>query len=272
MKGLKELKKAKKGSIVPIYETMNRLSNAEEYFEKISDYGRKKNSILLESADIVTRYGEKSIGSADPCLKVKGKGEKFEITALNNLGKKFLKAIKKDLSFCDSLKSSKNKISGTLKAGKKVLSEKERLREKTHADIMRAIAFKLKPVYKPFEVYAGLMGAIAYDFIDQFEKLPKSKKDILKEPDYEMNFYDNLFLIDHKKKRITFIANALIFDEKDKKKELKRCEGIIENYKKALNSKIPLGKKPSGKKPVIKTDTNKKEFIKIVSDLKKHVL
>tara|TARA_Y100000310_G_scaffold345709_1_gene468601 strand:+ start:3951 stop:5552 length:1602 start_codon:yes stop_codon:yes gene_type:complete len=272
MKGLKELKKAKKGSIVPIYETMNRLSNAEEYFEKISDYGRKKNSILFESADIITKYGEKSIGSANPCLKVKGKKERFEITALNDLGKRFLKEIKKDLSFCDSLKIKKNKITGILKSGKKVLSEEERLRGKTHADILRAIAFKLKPAYKPFEVYAGLMGAIAYDFIDQFEKIPKSKKDVLKEPDYEMNFYDNLFLIDHKKKQITFIANAMIFDKKDKKKELKRCGKTIENYKNAMNSKIPSRKKPSGKKPVIKTDTNKKEFMKIVSNLKKHVL
>ncbi|MCR4335645.1 MAG: anthranilate synthase component 1, partial [archaeon] len=272
MKGLNELKKANKGSIVPIYETVDSISNAEEYFEKISDYGRKKNSILLESADIITKYGEKSIGSANPCLKVKGRGKNFEITALNDLGKRFLKEIKKDLGFCDSLKVSESKISGTLEIGKKILSEEERLRQKTHADVLRAIVFKLKPAYQPFEVYGGLMGAIAYDFIDQFEKLPKNKKDVLKEPDYEMNFYDNLFLIDHKKKQITFIANALIFGKKDKAKELKRCEKIIENYKNALNSKIPIGKKPTGKKPVVKTDTSKKEFVRIVSSLKKHVL
>jgi len=272
MKGLKELKRAKKGSIVPIYETMNSVSNAEEYFEKISDYGRKKNSILLESADIITKYGEKSIGSANPCLKVRGRGKHFDIIALNELGKKFLKLIKEDLLFCNTLDITANKICGTLEPKNRFLSEDKRLREKTHADILRAIAFKLKPAYKPFPVYAGLMGLIAYDFIDQFEKLPKNKKDVLKEPDYELNFYDNLFLVDHKKKKITFIANALIFDEKDKEKELKRCEKIILEYKRTLEAKNPKRTKPKGTKPKTRTDTSKKEFMKIVSSLKKHVL
>ena len=66
MHGLKQLEQAKKGSIVPIYITIDSDENADLYFKKISDYGRKKNSVLLESADIITKYGEKSIGSADP--------------------------------------------------------------------------------------------------------------------------------------------------------------------------------------------------------------
>jgi len=116
------------------------------------------------------------------------------------------------------------------------------------------------------------MGAIAYDFIDNFEELPKNKKDILKEPDYEMNFYDNLFIVDHKKKKIIFVANALIFDKKDKAKEQKRCEKIIQNYEKTRVKKLNKSEPKKIVKTKITTDTTKKEFEKIVTELKNNVL
>ena len=71
------LKDAKIGSIVPIVETLPYALEPVEFFAKLTDYGRKKNSILLESADIIAKYGERSLGSADPCLMVKGKDENF---------------------------------------------------------------------------------------------------------------------------------------------------------------------------------------------------
>ncbi|HZX34241.1 MAG TPA: anthranilate synthase component 1 [archaeon] len=272
LKGIAELERASAGNIVPVYREMPSSANALEFFMKISDYGRKKDCILLESTDIVTKYGEKSIGSAEPCLKVKGRGERFEVIALNALGEKFLAHLKPKLGFCSALKVSRGKISGKIRAEKNFLSESERLKTVTHADVLRAVAFMLKPAYRPFTVYAGLFGAIAYDFIDQFEKLPKNKKDVLKEPDYEMNFYDNLFIVDHKKNEIVFVANALIFGENDKAGEGERCRKIIEGFEKALSAEIPSARKPEGGKLKIATDTTKKEFMKIVSSLKKNVL
>ena len=62
------------GSIVPIIETLPFAINPVEYFAKLSDYGRKKNSILFESASVVPKYGERSLGTSDPCLKITGKG------------------------------------------------------------------------------------------------------------------------------------------------------------------------------------------------------
>jgi len=270
LEGLKELKKAKKGSIVPLYEEMSTEMNAFDYFSRLSNHGASKNSILLESADIITKYGEKSIGSVDPCIKVIGRSEKFEIISLNSLGDEFLKNIVQNLQFCSDLKIEKKKISGTIKKSSAITSENERLNSKTQADILRAIAFKLVPVYKPFPVYGGLFGCIAYDFIDQFETLPENKKDVLNEPDYEMNFYNNIFILDHKKEKITFVANALIFDEQDKDKELKRCQKIIDSYKKVF-SKSPNGKKTNYSKRVVSTDTTKEEFEETVSELKKNV-
>jgi anthranilate synthase component 1 len=235
-------KNAKIGSILPVVETLPYALKPVEYFAKLSNYGKKKNSILLESADIVPKYGERSLGSANPCLKVTGKGEDFKITALNGLGIKFIKFLKNDFDFCDKVEYKKDKIIGKLKPKRNLVSEEERLKLTNHMDIIRKIAFKFKPTTKPFIPYCGLFGSISYDFIDQFEDLPKNKKDITKDPDYILYFLDNLFLIDHKENKTYFVSNALITDS-NHKQIYNDCLSKIKNYKDAINKKIPTSQK-----------------------------
>lgn len=270
-KYLDKIKKAKLGEIIPIYKVIDRPINSIEFFAKLSDYGRKKYSILLESADIVPKYGELSLGSTSPCLKLTGFKEDFEIKALNLLGKKILRLIKKDLSFCDKITYRQDTIKGKLIPKRKSVSEDERLRLKTHIDIIRTIAFKFKPIEKPFIPYCGLFGAISYDFIDQFEDLPKNKEDILQNPDYELYFLDNLFLTDHKKGKTYLIANALITDN-NKNQICKECIKKIGAYEKALTKKLPKQKRFRAKKQIIETDTRQAEYEEIVSIMKTHIL
>src|SRR3989338_10215528 len=175
-------KKYEPGTLVPIVETLPFAVDPVDYFAKLSDYGRKKNSLLFESASIVPKYGERSLGTSDPCLKIIGRGESFEITALNKTGIKFIDFLKNDLNFCDQLEYSKDSIKGKLKPKRGIVSEDERLKLKNHTDILRAIAFKFKPTSKPFIPYAGLFDAISYDFIGQFEDLPENEDDVLKDP------------------------------------------------------------------------------------------
>ncbi len=264
-----KIKKAKAGSIIPIVETLPYALEPVEYFAKLSDYGRKKHSILLESADIVRKYGEKSLGSANPCLMVRGKGEDFEITALNKLGIKFIKFLNGDFDFCDKITYKKNKIIGKLSPKRSLVSEEERLKLKNHMDIIRKIAFKFKPVEKPFVPYAGLFGFISYDFIDQFENLPKNKEDMIQDPDYVLYFLDNLFLIDHKQNKTHLIANALVTgNEKDLYKE---CISKLNKYKEAITKGIPKKRKYKKSRLNIQSDTQKDEFVEKVKKIKEHI-
>ena len=269
------IKNAKIGSIVPVVEVLPYALQPVEYFAKLSDYGKKKNSILFESADIVQKYGEKSLGSVDPCLKVTGQNENFEIIALNKLGLRFIDFLKHDFDFCDEVDYKKDRISGKLKPKKKFVSEEERLKLINHMDIIRKIAFKFKPTLKPFVPYAGLFGCISYDFIDQFEDLPKNRKDTIKDPDYVLYFLDNLFLIDHKENKTFFVANALITN--DDKNVYDECRLKIEDYKNAISknvTKIKNNKKSRQKKlqPKIESDTSREEFIEIVKKIKEHII
>ncbi|MBW2990061.1 anthranilate synthase component 1 [Candidatus Woesearchaeota archaeon] len=266
-----KLKKAKIGDIVPVYKIIDGPIDSIEFFAKLSNYGNKKNSILLESADIVPKYGELSIGSVSPCLRMTGSKDDFEIKALTALGKDILKLLKKDLGFCDKLTCSNDLIKGKLAPKRKNVSEDERLKLKTHIDIIRAVAFKFRPTEKPFIPYCGLFGAVSYDFIDQFEDLPENKEDILKNPDYELYFLDNLFLIDHKQVKAYLIANALVTGN-DKGKLYKECMKKIASYEQALKAKLPKPKKLRPKKQEISTDTSKEEYEEIVGKMKLHIL
>lgn len=270
------LKNAKIGAIVPLVEELPFALEPVEYFAKLSDYGNKKNSILFESADIVPKYGEKSLGSSEPCLKIAGKNENFEIAALNKLGLRFIEFLKNDFDFCDGVEYRKNKIIGELKPKRKNVSEDERLKLANHMDIIRKIAFKFKPKLEPtpmpFAPYAGLFGCISYDFVDQFEDLPENRQDIIKDSDYVLYFLDNLFLIDHKENRTFFVANALITEEKSAVFE--DCISKIENYKKIINKNIfasmRVGKNVFAKSKV-ESDTTKEEFTELVRKIKEHI-
>ena len=265
----KHIADAKTGSLVPIVETLPCAIEPVDYFAKLSDYGINKNCVMFESASIVPKYGERSIGSASPCLKVTGRNENFEIKALNELGQRFLELLKNDFDFCNEAEYRKNKISGRLTPKRGIASEDERLKLTNHTEILRKIAFKFKPLSKPFVPYCGLFGAISYDFIDQFEDLPKNKNDLTNDPDYALYFLDNLFFIDHKENKTYFAANALITGDDNVYDE---CRAKIEHYKKMATNKISKNIKSKFiKSSKITADTNKQEFIKLADKIKERI-
>ena len=251
---LESIKQAKIGTIVPVYKEIDGEIDAFEYFAKLSDYGRKKNSVLLED-------NEKTFGSANPCLAVKGKNDDFEIKALNNLGKKFLSFIKKDFGFCDKAIYHKDKIYGKLTPAKRAVSEQEKLKLKTHMDIIRAIAFKFKPTARHF---GGLFGMVSDDFVQT------AQEDMLKDPDYVFYFLDNMFVVDHKTKKTYFVANALVTDN-SKEKTYNDCSKTISNYEKLMPKKAPKGKRPKKKELKLSHDASNEEFLGVMRSLKKEI-
>ncbi len=259
---LEQVKEAKLGTIVPVYKELNEEIDALDYFRKLSNYGNKKNSILMQS-------NEKSFGSADPCLMVVGRGNNFEIAALNNLGRKFLSFIKKDFKFCDKAIYKKDRIYGTLTTAKRQASEQEKLKQKSHLDILRETAFKFKPISKPFSLYSGLFGTISNDFMAGNESL-QANEDELSDPDYIFYFLDNMFIVDHKEKKTFFVANALVTDNK-KEDAYRECNRKIVNYEKTALKKAPKPKKYKKKNMETSYDAGNDEFLALTRKLKNDV-
>jgi anthranilate synthase component 1 len=258
------------GSLVPIYQTVRLDTNIDDYFAVLSDFGRKPYSFLLESADIVPRYGEFSLGCVDPCFKIVGKGSQFEIEVLNARGKRFIEYVQPKLDFIDDLTWDGVKMKGSLTPERKIVSEEARLKLKTHMDVLRTLTNAFHPVEKPFGPYAGLFGMFSYDFIDQFEDLPQNEGDLYENPDYYYFYADHLFLADHKAAKLHLIANALITEQS--------CEGVYEEsfdaisaFEQALQKDPPQPKKQTTTSTELQTDTGKEEFVDIVKKCQEHI-
>jgi anthranilate synthase component I len=265
------VKQARPGSLVPVIKKFPLKIHPVDFFAKLSDYGRKPNSILLESADIVPKYGEHSIGSAFPCLRLTGFKEDFKLQALTPNGLKFIKRLKAKLKFCEGLKVKKAEITGSLKAKTRDQDETARLKTISHADIIRETAFCFHPTIKPFTPYAGLFGTISYDFIDYFEALPPNRVDLLAEPYYDLYFLDNLFMMDHKHKEMSIIACALI-DEEEPQESYQNCLKLIHKYEEALETPLPAPAAAGKSLSKVEHDTSAEEYQNTVNKFKEHII
>jgi len=270
MNEYQKISQAKPGELITLQREFDQVPDPVDYFASLSDYGEKNNCLFLESADIISKYGERSLGTADPCLKLTGRQDEFIVRALNERGVHFLKSIAGDLSFCDDLIVNRNTIKGTLKPVRQTVNEYERLKLKTHIDIIRTVAFKFQPVSKPLIPYGGLFGAIAYDFIDQFEDLPRNKFDIMGDPDYELYYVDNLFLMDHKQHKTRILVNALITDQK-RDEIYMDCMKKLSFYEEALQQPGKETVYTEHQLPETVSDTSRKKYIEKVRQLKKHI-
>ena len=168
---------AQPGEIIPIVKQID-MDDPVDFFAKLSDYGKAKNSCFLESREYLDDSGALSFGTSKPALYLTGKGLDFEIKALNDTGIRMIKHLSEidgKFDFCEKVQFDDNVISGRIRQNVKRVDEQSRLQSVNQMDVLRAVAFSFKLASKPFRVTCGLLGALSYDFVDQFEKLPESK-------------------------------------------------------------------------------------------------
>jgi len=264
---------ARPGQIVPIVKEVD-ISCPVDFFAKLSDYGRVKNSCFFESREYLAGSSALSFGTGRPALYITGTGVKFTIRALSKTGRRmlgYLSADKERFGFCESVEFGEEMISGTIKQIDKVVDEQRRLTSINQMDVLRAVAFAFSLASKPFRVTCGLLGAISYDFIDQFEKLPPSETDLLGNPDYELYFADNIFLMDHEHNKGYCVVNAIITDG-DREAVIAEAQECLDYYSAIERSATPNGQRYAGAIAEASTDTNQAEYEKMVRTAKQHIL
>jgi anthranilate synthase component 1 len=285
---------AKPGQIIPIVKQID-ISEPVDFFARLSDYGRAKNCCLFESREYLAGSGALSFGTAKPALYLTGTGADFTIKALSSTGRRILDYLwhglparedtakpvlsmaegmavpQERFAFCESVKFSPQEICGRIKQVKKVVDEQTRLQSTNQMDVLRAVAFAFRLASKPFRVTCGLLGAISYDFIDQFEKLPSSKVDVLGNPDYELYFADNIFLMDHEHGKGYIIVNCIITDG-DTQGVITEAQNCFDYYSNIARFDVPKAQKYTGSLPAASTDTNRSEYEEMVAKAKQHII
>jgi anthranilate synthase component 1 len=247
-----------------------------EFFSRLTDYGRKKHSCLLESRDYLSdgNADELTFGTAQPALYLTGTGNQFRIEALTATGRRMLKFLagrQERFAFCEKIDFGQDRIAGTIRRSQGTIDEQSRLKSTNQMDVIRAVAFAFELASKPFRITCGLLGAISYDFIDQFEKLPANKQDLLGNPDYEMYFADNIFLMDHKKGQGYVVVNAIITNG-DRDGIYREAMETFEYYFEKAKESAPLPKPCTTGLPPVSTDTPQAEYEEMVLKAKQHIL
>jgi anthranilate synthase component 1 len=263
---------ARPGQIVPIVKEID-IDEPVDFFARLSDYGRAKNCCLLEASDHLSENAL-SFGTARPALYLTGTGADFTIRALSKTGKRmldFLAANKDRFAFCESVKFCPEEIAGRVRQEAKLVDEQSRLRSTNQMDVLRAVAFAFSLASKPFRVTCGLLGALSYDFIDQFEKLPASETDLLGNPDYELYFADNIFLMDHERGKGYVIVNCIITNG-DREAAIREAQNSFDYYFNIARFEPPEGRKFTGELPAAATDTEQVEYEQIVKTAKQHII
>jgi anthranilate synthase component 1 len=169
-------------------------------------FPQNSSMLLLESADVITKLGEKSLLYFDFALKIKAFNNQVLVESLMDEALPLFEVIKSIFKE-KVLKEDKNCF--TIKMDP--LYHHQDLLEKMAApsalDVLRAIikALAIEGAHKKNFMLAG---AFSYDFLDHFEKLPMAKMgdDV---PDYLFYVPLSLILIDHKNKCTSIFAHAL---------------------------------------------------------------
>jgi len=267
------IENAEPGQIVPIVKRID-VDDPLEFFAKLTDYGRAKDCCLLESREYLAGTTALSFGTARPALYVTGTGADFTIKALTKPGRRMLgyfAAHRERFAFCESVDFGPEVITGRIRRQEGVVDEQSRLRATNQMDVLRAVAFAFRLASKPFRVTCGLLGAISYDFVDQFEKLPAGGQDLLGNPDYELYFADNIFLMDHESNQGYVIVNCLITDG-DRQAVIEEAQGCFDYYFNMARFDPPKGRKHAGPLPTASTDTAQGEYEDMVEQAKRHIL
>jgi len=138
-------------------------------------------------------------------------------------------------------------------------------------DVLRAVAFSFRLASKPFRVTCGLLGALSYDFIDQFEKLPANETDLLGNPDYELYFADNIFLMDHEKNEGYIVVNVIITNG-NRAEVIQEAQECFDYYENIARFETPKAKKHNVPTPAEITDTTQSQYEEMVRSAKQHIL
>lgn len=269
------IQQAQTGEIVPLVREIP-MACPVDFFARLSDYGRTVHSCLFESRDqrADSDAGELTFGTARPALYLTGRGADFRIEALTEIGCRmirFLAARPERFPRCSRFRISENRIEGAVETASEILDEQSRLKRPGQMDILRAVAYSFRMAHSPFRITCGLLGAISYDFIDQFERLPASPTDLLRNPDYELYFADNIFLMDHKSGKSFVIVNAMITDD-DRDEIAGQVHECFQSYFDALKMPAPAGRKIASPLNAPATDTSQEQYVRMVEKAQKHIV
>lgn len=248
----------------------NSLISNKYYIEYIEDLNRvfanichdKKNTILLESAEVDTKDKLKSILVIDSAIKVSCIGNTVILKSLSKNGEYAFKKIYSNIQEtinCDYKNNILTLYFPNLDNHDHD-DEYTKLKKISIFDSLRIIKDSFE-IENEFSIF--LAGLFAYDVVASFENIAELERKN-KCPDFVFYLAENILITDHQTHKSYLQTN--IFDKsvkEDFEKRIKEIKNTINTDKKLEIEKTDLD---------IKVSMDDKQFCKIVSDLKSNII
>lgn len=232
---------------------------------------KKSPSLLLESADVVTKLGEKSLVLTELAIKFEGRANKVFISLLQSEAKEIFLSLKNKLKTF-LIEETESQITLSFPS---MAHETDVMAKRHKPSMLDSLRTALKIVAfenSDWASYFMLGGVFSYDFLDHFEALPKAKNDDLNFPDFLFYLPLNIVLLDHKNMKTKVLSWQMPDDSKGGQQRLRKLNDLVElciqNYKPddsmAMDSKNGL--------PQLKVDLDDNRFAKIIEQCKEHII
>lgn len=227
----------------------------------------EQEMLLLESADIVTKLGEKSLALFDMALRIEARENHVIVTALLEEAVPFLSMLK--VSFKkEIIKANKRSLTLSMEPLYGHIDVLEKMRARSALDVLRQILSAIKVDNADFKKYVTVAGTFSYDFLDHFEKLPNAKSDVHDFPNYLFYVPLTMVEIDHKTKRSIVVAHGV----NDKaKKRFKDATVLVEDALRAFRAKRQTIGQKNNVALKFTSDIPDAKFGKLVEQCKEHI-
>ncbi|WP_411961319.1 anthranilate synthase component 1 [Francisella sp. SYW-9] len=222
----------------------------------------KKNTILLESAEIDTKDKLKSILVLNSALRVSCIGNKVFIKALTKNGEMALDTIRSRIKKTIQVNYNNDELVLTFDTKKDTnLNEHENLKNESVFDGLRLIKESFK-ISNEFSIF--LAGLFAYDVVGNFENIGDVKRKN-KCPDYVFYLADTIMISDHQQKETYIQTNN--FNSNNTNELDTNIKFINDN----INNDIDV-KTEKFSNLEVKESVSDKDFCNIVDQLKSHII
>ena len=235
----------------------------------------RSNNLLLESAEIDSKDDLKSLLLVDAAIKLECHGQHVYCRALSDNGRAVLPMFDEycPVGVTHQYDSANGLVTLTFPAPDAELDEDLRLKAPAVFDALRLITNKITAIRQhPHAVFLG--GALAYDLLASFEKLPDVEDSPNSCPDFVFYLAETLVIIDHQTKQSEIIGS--VFSGKDVGNNYFSVSQRLEQVKHKLATIKPLVTSEQAKVAITVDDLvvskSDQEYIDDVIKLKENIL
>ncbi|MCF2949952.1 anthranilate synthase component 1 [Paraglaciecola aquimarina] len=231
------------------------------------------NNLLLESAEIDSKDNLKSLLLVDAAVKLECHGHQVTCRALTDNGRAVLPIF---IEHCPTgvnhvFEQDKGLITLTFPEADPALDEDSRLKAPAVFDALRLITQKITTIRQhPNAVFLG--GALAYDLLASFEKLPDVANSENSCPDFVFYLAESLVVIDHQTQQTDIIGS--VFSGEHVRENYFVVSQRLEQIKHKLSTikALPVEEKQAIDVSQLVSNKSDEEFKQDVLGLKEHIL